>query len=104
MPELMRAVVDAERVEAIVREEAARAAEGQLRWLTNRQACELLGGCSARTWERKKKALGIPKARIDGMDLYLRADIEAVLLRHTIAPETTVIAFPSAQLRKERAA
>jgi hypothetical protein len=90
----------AARLEEIAREEIAKAAREQLRWLTNKQAAEYVGW-GFRTWERRKKKLGIPVSIIDGSQSYLRDDLDAVLLGHVTAPGSTVVNFPSLELRRQ---
>lgn len=97
------ALPNADALRALLFDAMVAAAKQQLCWLTDREARAFLGGCSASTWERKRKAFGIPCADLDGRRMYLRADLEALLLAHTSAPGTTVIAFPSKTLRDQRA-
>jgi hypothetical protein len=97
---LFAAIIDPARAEAIYRDECAKAVAEQLEWLDDDEACTFLRGMTRRTWLRKRVALGIPFSDVDGRKLYLRQDLEALLLSHTTAPGTTVIAFPSMQMRE----
>lgn len=90
----------AEQVVAMTREVIEKVVREERRWLTNREAAAYLG-ISARTWDRKKTTLGVPAADIDGLQRYLRDDLDAVLLAHVHAPNTTVVAFPSIEQRAE---
>lgn len=82
-----------ERIEAMRRVEAERR-----RWLTNEEAAAHVR-MPMRTWERKKKELAVPVAKIDGLLRYLVDDLDAILLAHITAPETSVIKFPSIEQR-----
>jgi len=84
----------AERIEEIIREEARAVAERQLAWLTFDQAAAHMG-ISPRTFERKKKELGLPVSIIDGVKRVARADVDALMRAHLHVPTATVIAFPS---------
>lgn len=82
-----------ERIEAYTRVERERR-----RWLTNEEAAAHLR-MPMRTWERKKKELGVPVVKIDGLIRYLMDDLDAVMAAHSSAPATSVIKFPSLELR-----
>ncbi|MEQ1861860.1 MAG: helix-turn-helix domain-containing protein [Chthoniobacteraceae bacterium] len=91
-----------EEVRAIIREAAMDCAAKQLAWLTFAEAARHLGVCR-KTFERKRRKLGIPVAQIDGIQLVARADLDAILLAHLSAPGATVIRFPSVELRDAQA-
>jgi hypothetical protein len=83
---------------AIVREAALEAARELNQWLTFKDAAAYLR-VSFRTFERKKKELGLPVVEIDGVKRILRADLDAALLAHLKTPANPIIHFPSTELR-----
>ena len=84
----------AERIEEIIREAAAAAAREQMSWLTFEEAAKHWG-VSFRTFERKKKKLGLPVSEIDGVKRIARADLDAALRAHLKVPKVRVLEFPS---------
>lgn len=81
-------------------EACRRVVADRLCWLTNEEAAAHLK-MPMRTWERKKKELGVPVVKIDGLLRYLVDDLDAILLAHGSSPNGSVIKFPSVSLRQE---
>ena len=89
---------DAQRIEEIIREEAARVAGAQLAWLSFAEAAKYWG-VSKRTFERKKKRMGLPVSEIDGIKRIARCDLDAALRANLKLAKVSVIPFPSVAMR-----
>lgn len=84
----------AEVIRADVKEAAAAVAGEQLVWLTAKEAAAHLK-TSPRTFERKKKALGLPRSKVFGVEVFARQDLDALVSAHATKPAVRVIDFPS---------
>jgi hypothetical protein len=86
-----------ERMEEIFREECAKAAAALTTWFDFKGAANYLGGMSLRTFERRKKAWGLPISELSaGLKIVYRADLDALALNNLVNVKAkNVIAFPS---------
>ncbi|HEX8312751.1 MAG TPA: hypothetical protein VF614_15625 [Chthoniobacteraceae bacterium] len=83
---------------------ATAVAERESQWLTARDAARHCGW-SLRTFQRQRDELGIPRSEVDGIQRYLRADLDAVMAAHVVYPDgAQVIAFPSVAMKPKTAA
>jgi predicted DNA-binding protein (UPF0251 family) len=91
-------VPTAEELRAIYREECAKVAVEQAKWLTFGEAALRMRVCK-KTFERKRKKFGIPVAEVDGIQLVLADDVDRLLYSNLSVPGGTVIKFPSVEQR-----